>query len=172
MTKACEYGTRSDERVINVIDSPGVMDTFPVSGKCELKKQEEILREALKVFSLSPNGIDAIIITMKYNDRIEMQDVEALKTIQTFLGEGAKKYMILLFTWGDQAKLCARRENKTIDEVLKDYTNSFPECLQEFLEELKDRTILFNNEPSSHDHPDESKRQLSQLIQVRKTVRK
>lgn len=169
-TRSCEYGTRTDGRIINVIDTPGIMDTFPITGKCDVETQEEILQEAIKLFNFSPNGIDAIILAVRYGVRIGSEDVDALEILQTFLGEKAKKYMILLFTWADQAKLRAVKENKTIDEMLKNYTKSLPVRFQEFLKEMEDRTVLFNNEPNTQNHPDDNNRQLSKLIQVNKTV--
>ena len=77
-----------------MIDTPGIMDTAPVSVMEKVKekaksvtgiyndKQQEILRELYKVFVMSPDGLDAVIITIKYGGRFGLEDAEALKILK------------------------------------------------------------------------------------------
>ncbi len=169
VTSFCGYGTRYDERIVGVIDTPGIMDTFPVTRMAKVTEkvkdltglhnqtQKAILREVARMFLFAPEGFDAVILTVKFGVRLDWHDTEALKILQAFLGEEAKRYMILLFTYGDQAK----RNN----ENLESYMEKFPDYIKEFIEAIGHRTILFNNTLSD---PDENKRQLSGLIQVKK----
>ncbi len=173
VTAFCGYGTRIDERVVHVIDTPGIMDTFPLTRKAKVKEkvkdwsglhnqtQKALLGEVAKIFLLAPEGFDAIILTVKFGVRLEWEDTEALKILLTFFGEEAKRYTILLFTYGDQAKRGG--------ENLESYTEQFPDYIKEFIEAIENRTILFNNTLSDpQNHPDENKKQLSRLIEVNK----
>ena len=82
-----------------MIDTPGIMDTAPVSVLEKVKekvtglyseKQREILRELYKVFVMSPDGLDAVIITIKYGGRFGLDDDEALKILNIHLTQGIK----------------------------------------------------------------------------------
>ena len=84
---------------MTVIDTLGIMDTAPVSAMGKVKemaksvaglnneKQKDILRELAKVFVMSLNGLDAIIITIKYDVRFWPEDAEALKILKKFFGD-------------------------------------------------------------------------------------
>lgn len=175
MTQVCTMQRRREERVVSVIDTPGIMDTAPVSALAKIKasvqynqSQEQIIRELHRMFVLSPNGLDAIILTIKYGGRFTVEDAEALKMLQTFLGKEANAHMILLFTHGDQAARDAKKKKRSVEDHLKWYIETLPEWVQVFLKEIGDRRILFNNVLDPDEDPDGCKRQVIELIKVRK----
>ena len=162
-----------------MIDTPGIMDTAPVSSMGKVKemaknvaglnneKQKDILRELAKVFVMSPDGLDAIIITIKYGFRFCDEDAEALKILKKFFGTEAQPYMILILTHGDEAAYQAERKKRSIEDELKSYIATLPGWVQEFVKEIGERRILFNNRLDPNKEPDDCKKQVSRLLQVK-----
>ena len=162
-----------------MIDTPGIMDTTPVlamgkaiemaKGVTDLfdKKQKEILREFARVFVMSPDGLDAIIITIEYGYRFLQEDAEALKMLQTFFGAEAQPYMIFILTHGDQAARDAKKKKRSIEDHLTWYISTLPDWVQQFLKDIGERKILFDNTLDPNDKPDDCKRQVSKLLQVK-----
>ena len=179
MTQFCKAEKRTDEREVTVIDTPGIMDTAPVSVMEKVKekaksvtglyneKQQEILRELYKVFVMSPDGLDAVIITIKYGGRFGLEDAEALKILKKFFGTEAQPYMILVLTHSDQAANAAKRAKRTIEDQLKRYLSTLPGWVQRFMKEIGERRILFDNSLDPTENPDDCKKQVSKLIQVK-----
>ena len=162
-----------------MIDTPGIMDTAPVSRIEKAKevmknvtglfneRQREILREIHKVFAMSPDGLDAVIITIKFGVRFGPEDAEALKILKTFFGTEAQPYMILILTHGDQAARDAKRKKKSIEDHLKWYISTLPDWVQRFMKEIGERTMLFDNSLDLTENPDDCKKQVSKLLQVK-----
>ena len=179
VTQFCKSFKRTDEREVTVIDTPGIMDTAPVSVMEKVKekaksvtgfyneKQQEILRELYKVFVMSPDGLDAVIITIKYGGRFGLEDAEALKILKNFLGTEAQPYMILILTHGDQAARDAKRKKRSIEDHLKWYISTLPDWAQQFMKEIGERRMLFDNSLDPTENPDDCKRQVSKLLQVK-----
>ena len=162
-----------------MIDTPGIMDTAPVSVMEKVKekaksvtglyneKQREILRELYKVFVMSPDGLDAVIITIKYGGRFGLEDAEALKILQKFFGTEAQPYMILILTHGDQAARDAKKKKRSIEDHLKWYISTLPDWVQRFMKEIGERRMLFDNSLDPTENPDDCKKQVSKLLQVK-----
>ena len=106
-----------------MIDTPGVLDTTAVQhiklgnilkGKVfksgNRETQDLILREVYKIFEMAPQGFDAIALVVKYGARFTNEDEQALKLLQSFLGNESKEYMILILTWGDQDYIMLKRK--------------------------------------------------------------
>ena len=179
MTQFCKAEKRTDEREVTVIDTPGIMDTAPVSVMEKVKekaksvtglyneKQREILRELYKVFVMSPDGLDAVIITIKYGGRFGLEDAEALKILKNFLGTEAQPYMILILTHGDQAVRDAKEKKRSIEDHLKWYISTLPDWVQRFMKEIGERRMLFDNSLDPTENPDDCKKQVSKLLQVK-----
>ena len=179
VTQFCKAEKRTDEREVTVIDTPGIMDTAPVSVMGIAKEifqnvtglynesQKEILREIHKVFVMSPDGLDAVIIIIKYGVRFGLEDAEALKILKKFFGTEAQPYMILVLTHSDQAARAAKKENRTIEDQLKRYLSTLPDWVQRFMKEIGERRILFDNNLDPTENPDDCKKQVSNLIQVK-----
>ena len=162
-----------------MIDTPGIMDTAPVSRMEKAKevmknvtglyneKQQEILRELYKVFVMSPDGLDAVIITIKYGGRFGPEDAEALRILKTFFGTEALPYMILILTHGDQAAYHAKKEKKSIEDHLKWYISTLPNFVQQFVKEIGERRMLFDNRLDPNEKPNDCNEQISRLLQVK-----
>ena len=162
-----------------MIDTPGIMDTAPVSVMERVKekaksvtglyneKQREILRELYKVFVMSPEGLDAVIITIKYGGRFGLEDAETLKILKKFLGTEAQPYMILILTHGDQAARDAKKNKTSIEDHLKWYISTLPDWVQRFMKEIGERRMLFDNSLDPTENPDDCKKQVSKLLQVK-----
>ena len=162
-----------------MIDTPGIMDTAPVSVMEKVKekaksvtgfynaKQQEILRELYKVFVMSPDGLDAVIITIKYGGRFGLDDDEALKILKRFFGTEAQPHILLILTHGDQAARDAKRKNRSIEDHLKWYISTLPDWVQRFMKEIGERRILFDNNLDPTENPDDCKKQVSKLLQVK-----
>ena len=179
MTQLCKSFKRTNEREVTVIDTPGILDTAPVSRMEKVKeksksmtglyneKQQEILRELYKVFVMSPDGLDAVIITIKYGGRFGLEDAEALKILKRFFGTEAQPYMILILTHGDQAARDAKRKKRSIEDHLKWYISTLPDWVQRFMKEIGERRMLFDNSLDPTENPDDCKKQVSKLLQVK-----
>ena len=157
-----------------MIDTPGIMDTasvFKMEGVEEKitrdASHEVILRELAKVFVMSPKGLDAIIITLNYGGRFGCEDAEALKIFKSFFGTEALAYMILILTHGDQAALNANETEVSIEDEKKSFIASLPPWVVQFVKEIGERTVLFDNTLDPRKKPDDCRKQVSKLLQVK-----
>ncbi|XP_022796876.1 uncharacterized protein LOC111335267 isoform X2 [Stylophora pistillata] len=175
-TKICALKERKEERHLTVIDTPGVLDSVPVSAFEKLKefsglynkRQEEILREISRVFAMSPDGLDAILLVTRYGDKFLKEDAEALKILQTFFGKEAHAYMILILTHGDQAERNANIDQISVETHLNTYVQGLPSWVQGFLDEIGQRIVLVNNDllRFKEKDPGHYKGKLYELVQV------
>jgi len=164
---------------MNVIDTPGVLDTSAVAHMKLLnivkskvfqsdhrKAQDLILREVYKVFGMAPHGFNAIVLVVKYGARFTNEDEQALNLLETFMGNESKEYMILLLTWGDQAAHHAEEKGVSLDEWIKTWISKLPPWVRKFLAEIKDRVVLFDNCLKEDKNPEAFKIQLCEFIEV------
>lgn len=178
VTKSCSLEQRKDERAIDVIDTPGILDSKAVSfmGKTVafltryVQRQREILHEVARIFAMAPDGFDCFIVITKYGTRFTEEDGQALKMLQQLLGKEACDNMILVLTYGDQAELEAEETEKTLETTLKNWLEDLPPWVKDFVAEIKDRVFLLNNCLHPEKEPEEYKKQLSRLIEVRSQV--
>ena len=179
MTKICDAKKREEEREVTVIDTPGIMDTARVSTMEKVKEklksatgfysedEKAILRELAKVFVMSPKGLDAIIISIKYGGRFGQEDAEALSILKRFFGTEALPYMILILTHGDQAVYNAEDEKRSIEDHLEWYISTLPDYVRQFIEEIGERRMLFDNRLNPNKNPNGCNEQVSRLLQVK-----
>ena len=168
---------------MNMIDTPGVLDTSAVQHITRVKllkgkvfksgdreTQDLILREVYKIFGMAPQGFDAIVVVVKYGARFTNEDEQALKLLQTFLGNESKEYMILILTWGDQAVHHAEEKGVSLDDWIDTWISKLPTWVQEFIADIKGRVVLFDNCLTEDKNPEAYKIQLSKLIEVNNYV--
>ena len=178
MTKVCLLGQRADERAIDLIDTPGVLDTTAVSlmGKAKnmlayLAKnkevQDEILQEVARIFAMAPDGFDGFILVAKYGCRFTAEDAQALKMLQKLLGREAYDNIILVLTYGDQLERDAEENEESVERTLKNWLEGLPDWILDFTASIKDRVIPLNNLYHPDKEPEQYKKQLSRLIKVR-----
>lgn len=177
VTKSCSRGVRKSERKIDLIDTPGVLDTSAVSLMDKAKNvmayltkndqvQNKILQEVARIFAMAPDGFDCFIVVAKYGCRFTAEDAQALKMLQKLLGQEACDNMVLVLTHGDQAEREAEENGETVDQTLAKWLESLPKWVKEFVAAIKDRVFLFNNCLRPEKEPDEYKKQLSRLIKM------
>ena len=177
-TVSCDKQTRTDEREITVIDTPGVIDTKIVkqmTGKTSqakyavgLKKElETTLKELAKMFLYAPRGFNAILLLAKFGSRFTRDDGDALQMLLKFLRAEAQNYMILVLTHGDEAEYHASEEGITVEEYLKNWINRMDDWLKKFIhDDLNDRVVLLNCRLKPDKEPEAYKKQLCKLIEV------
>ena len=168
-----------------MIDTPGVLDTAAVQhmklgnilkGKVfksgNRETQDLILREVYKIFEMAPQGFDAIALVVKYGARFTNEDEQALKLLHSFLGNESKEYMILILTWGDQALHHAEEKGVSLGEWIQTWISTLPTWVRDFIAEIKDRVVLFDNCLIEDKNPEAFKKQLSKFIEVNINVYK
>lgn len=171
----CEKATRTKEREITVIDTPGIIDTSTVK-KMQSKwrfwgfyreTQEKVLKELARMFVVTPRGINAILLLVRFGTRFTPEDAQALTLLKTFFGEEALNYMVLLLTHGDVAEKNARRKKVPVDEYVKEWINGMEDWVQEFIHnEIQGRFVLMNGMLDPDENPEACKKQLLALIEV------
>lgn len=180
VTQECQHGTREEEREIDVIDTPGFLDTSAISALKEYtaskmkfyltqndKEQNRILHEVARIFAMAPNGFDAFLLVAKFGCRFTGEDAQALKMIQVFLGKEVCGNMILVLTHGDLAEREAEMNGKKVENFVKDWMNELPQFVKDFMKAINNRYFLFDNFLSPDKEPGKYKSQLSRLIKVR-----
>lgn len=164
---------RVKEREINVIDTPGVIDTsvvMKVSGGRWLFKrdQEGVLTEVAKIFLLAPAGFDAISLVVRYGCRFTPEDDQALQLLQSFLGNEAETHMFVILSNADQAKRNAKKDKITVDECVKRWIASLPPWVTTFIARIgQNNVIYFDNSLEKDEDLEDCRKQLSHFIQVR-----
>ena len=175
-TEVCLHGYGTYEgRPITVIDTPGILDTNVVKKMSSCgswlpayrEDQKRILRELTNMYTMAPDGFDAILIVVQYGVRFTAEDAEALKLLTAFMGEKAEGHMILLLTRGDQAALNARKKGvSSVDDYVKQWISGMPEWVKDFIDRIGDRWVLFNNLLDAHENPVAYQGQRRRLIEV------
>ena len=175
VTAECQCKSRVEEREVNVIDTPGVIDTSVVKkmsgGRWHpffKKDQEKILTEVAKIFVLAPDGFDAISLVVKYGCRFTPEDGQALQLLQSFLGKEAEKHMFVILSNADQAKRKAKKNKITLDECVKRWVATLPPWVNDFITRIgHSNVIYFDNSLEKDENLEDCSKQLSHFIQVR-----
>nr|XP_029512384.1 GTPase IMAP family member 7-like [Oncorhynchus nerka]XP_029512385.1 GTPase IMAP family member 7-like [Oncorhynchus nerka]XP_029512386.1 GTPase IMAP family member 7-like [Oncorhynchus nerka] len=115
-----------DGRKTDVIDTPGLYDTT--------MSKEEMKSEIEKSIYMSVPGPHAFLLVIRLGVRFTEEERNTVKWIQENFGEEASKYIIILFTHGDQLE----------DMSLVDFLSESEE-LMKLVKVFKDRNHVFNN---------------------------
>ncbi|XP_042559913.1 GTPase IMAP family member 9-like [Clupea harengus] len=127
VTGTCERHSINSPRFIEVIDTPGILDTG--KGKDDIKK------EIMKCIQYSCPGPHVFLLVIQVG-RFTTEEQNAVRALQKIFGEKSADYMIVLFTRGDEL-------NKTLSEYLRG-SNCHPK-LQSVIQSCGGRYHLFNN---------------------------
>ncbi|XP_073240926.1 uncharacterized protein [Porites lutea] len=151
-----QFGSREEGRQIDVVEIPASL------------KPEAFQREVSGLLEWAPKGFDAIVLVARYGCRFTSEDAQALKSLQEYLGENAGKYIILVLTYGDQAEHAATEDKilHNLDGHVHRWLQTLPDWVQNFIQQIDNRVILFNNLLQPQSEPEAYKRQLSKLIQA------
>ncbi|KAH9512577.1 Immune-associated nucleotide-binding protein 3 [Bulinus truncatus] len=129
----------TDDMLIKVIDTPGLMDTR--------MSNEEILQNIFNAMSFCPEGFNALVYVIKYNERFTEEEKQVLYFLKQAFGKAfVKDFCIVIMTGGDQFEL--QNETRvdtgyTFDQWLNEQTGP-PEFLT-LLAECSKRVVLFYN---------------------------
>ncbi|XP_048883087.1 GTPase IMAP family member 9-like [Brienomyrus brachyistius] len=118
-------------RRIAVVDTPGLFDTE--------KPDEMIKKEMIKCIQFSCPGPHAFLVVMQLT-RFTNEEKMCVEALQEIFGEEAKKFMIILFTRGDDL------EDQTIEEFVENGETS----LKEVIRKCGGRYHVFNNRDMSN----------------------
>uniref|UniRef100_A0A3B3SWY6 AIG1-type G domain-containing protein n=1 Tax=Paramormyrops kingsleyae TaxID=1676925 RepID=A0A3B3SWY6_9TELE len=132
VTRRCqkEYCDISNRHVA-VIDTPGLFDTDQPS--------EQIQNEIVRCIQVSSPGPHAFLVVMQLN-RFTKEEKMCVEALQEIFGEEANKFMIILFTRGDDL------QKQTIHNFVRD---AHPD-LKGVIRKCGDRYHVFNNNDSSN----------------------
>nr|XP_023670543.1 GTPase IMAP family member 4-like [Paramormyrops kingsleyae] len=119
------------DRPIAVIDTPGLFDTE--------QPNNEIQKEIVKCIQVSSPGPHAFLLVMQLN-RFTNEEKMCVEALQEIFGEEANKFMIVLFTRGDDL------QNQSIHEFVRD-ANSH---LKEVIRKCGGRYCVFDNKTMSN----------------------
>ncbi|KAG9264149.1 GTPase IMAP family member 8-like [Astyanax mexicanus] len=141
VTKVCLKASNVvDGKNVEVVDTPGWCDTQLAEA--------EIVEEAVKCIDMSSPGPHVFLLVLQIG-RFTDEEKKTVKKIQEVFGEGASKYMIVLFTRGDDL------EDQCIFDYLKDADKDLKNIV---FRSCEGRYHVFNNRSKNH-------RQVSELLQ-------
>ncbi|MGH0137858.1 UNVERIFIED_CONTAM: hypothetical protein FKN15_067976 [Acipenser sinensis] len=131
VTKIC--GKKKGEvsgRPVAVVDTPGMLDTrFSI---------EDISKEMAKSIQLSSPGPHAFILVLQIG-RFTEEEQKAVEIIEDVFGEGASKFMIVLFT----------RKDDLIDATIEEFVQRSSKELQQLVQKCGGGCHAFNNKDMS-----------------------
>uniref|UniRef100_A0A8C9RH27 Zgc:113625 n=1 Tax=Scleropages formosus TaxID=113540 RepID=A0A8C9RH27_SCLFO len=127
VTTRCQkvYGLVNDRHVA-VVDTPGLFDTE--------KPNEEIQKEIVKCIQVSCPGPHAFLLVMQLN-RFTDEERKCVEALQEIFGEESRKYMIILFTRGDDLQ----------GQSIHDFVQRAHPALKEVINKCGGRYHVFNN---------------------------
>ncbi|XP_019090184.1 PREDICTED: GTPase IMAP family member 6-like isoform X2 [Camelina sativa] len=130
VTTACELQSSSlaNGQIVNVIDTPGLFSLSPST--------EFTCREILRCFSLTKEGIDAVLLVFSLRNRLTEEEKSALFALKILFGGKIVNYMIVVFTNEDSLE----DDGHTFDDYVKDCPD-----FKEIIEACNDRKVLFRN---------------------------
>ncbi|XP_067225884.1 GTPase IMAP family member 8-like [Chanodichthys erythropterus] len=134
-SEVCEEVTQIGEKRVHVIDCPDLLDPDLSEEKLEMMKDQLV--------SGCSAGLSSVLLTVPLEKPVENEE-EFLDFIKCLLGPEVQKYIMILFTHGDELE----EEDETIDEHLQHKDH---EDLQRLVTECGGKFHCFNNKIKSDD---------------------
>uniref|UniRef100_A0A4W5LJQ5 Zgc:113625 n=1 Tax=Hucho hucho TaxID=62062 RepID=A0A4W5LJQ5_9TELE len=148
VTDKCSEQNVQENRWLNVVDTPGVLDT---DGK---KKPQYIQREILKCLEVTSPGPHVFLLVVKLGTW-HSEDKTSVDVLEELFPQ-VYKHMIVLFTHGDQLG------GRTIQEFVR---NGHPN-LKDIIRRCSNRFRDFNNISHRRDQVVELVRKIDELVAV------
>lgn len=126
VTETCEKERVKSRRTIHVVDTPGILDTS--------KSAESIRTEIAKCIQVSSPGPHAFLLVIQIG-RFTKEEENCVQALEKIFGPEASKYMIIVFTRGDELK----------GRSIQDYVKTGHPKLREVINRCGNRYHLFNN---------------------------
>ncbi|XP_071925933.1 immune-associated nucleotide-binding protein 9 isoform X2 [Coffea arabica] len=146
-TSELQTAVLEDGQIINVIDTPGL---FNKSAEPQL-----VGKEIVRCIDMAKDGIHAVLVVVSLSSRISIEEAATVETLQKLFGDKITKYMILVFTGGDDFEE---------DEVDFDDYLSRSESIKGMLEICGNRWVLFDNKTKNTAKKAEQLKQLLSLV--------
>ncbi|XP_059144324.1 uncharacterized protein LOC131931515 [Physella acuta] len=139
-TKIPQYEWSEFEgRVVQVVDSPGVLDTFEdEAGGITL------VHDALQNAMLAnPKGYHAFLVVLKFGNRFTVGEQQTVQILKGILGENfLKDYGIIVMTNGETYEQnCRKDKTLSLETFCADQKGPF----KSILEECNNRIVIFSN---------------------------
>ncbi|XP_039512882.1 GTPase IMAP family member 5-like [Pimephales promelas] len=132
-SEVCEEVNQTGEKQVCVIDCPDLLDPDLYKEKLEKMKDQLVSR--------CSSGLSAVLLTVPVEEPVENEE-EILDYIKGLLGPEVQKYIMILFTHGDELEDL----DQTIEEHLQDH-----EDLQRLVTECGGKFHCFNNKSKHGD---------------------
>uniref|UniRef100_A0A8C6S9N0 AIG1-type G domain-containing protein n=1 Tax=Neogobius melanostomus TaxID=47308 RepID=A0A8C6S9N0_9GOBI len=137
-----------DGRRVAVVDTPGLFDTS-LSNK-------ETIKETVKSISLLAPGPHAFLLLIQIG-RFTEEEQRAVEYIKRAFGKGAEKYIMILFTCGDNLE----HDKMNIDDYIRD---SDP-ALKKLIADCGNRFHVFNNRNEEHTQVKELLQKIDHMVE-------
>lgn len=126
ITQHCQKERVRGSRQIEIIDTPGILDTNLTP--------EYIKKEIVRCIQVSCPGPHAFLLVISLN-RFTHEEQNAVRALQELFGEEASRYMIVVFTRADELK----------KRAINDYVRSGHPKLRNVIQSCGGRFVAFNN---------------------------
>ncbi|XP_027091511.1 immune-associated nucleotide-binding protein 9-like isoform X2 [Coffea arabica] len=127
-TSELQTAVLEDGQIINVIDTPGL---FNKSAEPQL-----VGKEIVRCIDMAKDGIHAVLVVVSLSSRISLEEAATVETLQKLFGDKITKYMIMVFTGGDDFEE---------DEVNFDDYLSRSESIKKAAAKLRDQAKELNS---------------------------
>ncbi|XP_013077354.2 uncharacterized protein LOC106063507 [Biomphalaria glabrata] len=124
---------------LKVVDTPGLMDT---SGT----RNEDTILNVCCGMSLCPDGFDALVLVLDYNNIFSTEEPETIRILKTFFGECfVRDYCVVVITHGDNFDLDRSEDEKPISFKEWCLELKHPVGIAQLFEECQYKVVLFYN---------------------------
>uniref|UniRef100_A0A3B1KIV7 AIG1-type G domain-containing protein n=1 Tax=Astyanax mexicanus TaxID=7994 RepID=A0A3B1KIV7_ASTMX len=147
VTKVCLKASNVvDGKNVEVVDTPGWCDTQ--------LSEAEIVQEVVQGIDMSSPGPHVFLLVLQIG-RFTKEEKTTVRKIQEVFGEGASKYMMVLFTRGDDLE----------GQPMSDYlTNSDTDLKNIVFNSCEGRYHVFNNREKNHRQVAELLRKIQDMV--------
>ncbi|XP_063052934.1 GTPase IMAP family member 7-like [Engraulis encrasicolus] len=146
VTHDCKPGSTKVPRDIQVVDTPGILDT----DEDQAEKIKEAILKCIKISSPGPHAILLVISATRFTK----EEQNAVKALEVIFGDRAKNYMIVLFTRADDL------DGKTMNEFVR--TGHVK--LQEVIRSCGGRYHGFNNKSKARTQVVELVKKIDEMV--------
>ena len=145
VTQTCARKSIVSPREIEVIDTPGILDTD--------RDADAVRDEIVKCIKYSCPGPHAFLLVIQVG-RFTKEEQNAVRALQEIFGEKAADYMMVLFTRGDDL----------VGKTISDYVIKGHPKLREVIQSCGGRYHLFNNHSSDRTQVVELVKKIDEMV--------